>query len=107
MAFPSAGMGFPLYELFMETTPYPRSTSCGRERKGLRRSATDPDLRQARVNWRRYHIARTTSIMQPVMYAHLWQRLYAAAPRRGKPAARKRRGKPWSWIGTNITRKSV
>src|SRR5215469_14421315 len=42
MAFPSAGTAFPLYELFMETTPYPRSNSCGHERKGLRRSATTP-----------------------------------------------------------------
>src|SRR5689334_17205551 len=58
-------MAFPLYELFMETTPYPRSKSCGHERKGLRRSATYPDLRQARVNWRRYHIQPQPSIIQP------------------------------------------
>src|SRR5690349_14396965 len=84
-------MAFPLYELFMETTPYPRSNSCGHERKGLRRSATYPDLRQARVNWRRYHIQAQPSIIHAQYPSHL----------------QAQEKKTWSWIGTSITRKSA
>jgi hypothetical protein len=42
IALPSAGIGFPLYELFMDKTPQTTfDCSCGHERKGRRRFATD------------------------------------------------------------------
>src|SRR5215472_8926093 len=57
MALPSPGMGLPLYERFMENySLFLGRLLAGMKGKGCTAQLQLLDLRQARANWRRYHI---------------------------------------------------
>src|ERR1700758_1260652 len=101
MALPSAGMGLPLYELFMENC----SLSLGRllagmKGKGCAATATNPDLRQARANSRRYHIrapSEYNAVRRPLnrpvsegcslsaRWGGIFEALHCASHTRGRP----------------------